>query len=272
VGDFNYVIARLDIGDKFYLLDATDPLLPFGVLPLRCLNDQGRVMCFDKPSYWMDMTTNQRKGDTYTLDLTLADNGKIKGTIIHYSLGYESYLKRKAIKKFNTIDEYVESLNENSHKMKILKSDITGIDSLDQPIKEQFEVEISPAFGGGASKDRIDFNPFILDFMATNPYKLAERTYPVDWGMPSDARYVLTMHLPEQYLVENPPKDYALAMPNQGGKFIINFIGEGNSFTFSHVKQFNKSVYSPEEYPYLKEFFNRMIQSEKGDIVFKKKS
>ncbi|MDB5017613.1 MAG: hypothetical protein JWQ84_2445, partial [Mucilaginibacter sp.] len=54
ISEFDYVVAKANIGDKSYLLDATDPLLPFGMLPLRCLNDQGRVFSLDKPSYWMD--------------------------------------------------------------------------------------------------------------------------------------------------------------------------------------------------------------------------
>ncbi|RZK18649.1 MAG: transglutaminase domain-containing protein [Pedobacter sp.] len=36
ISDFNYVVAKVNIGEKSYLLDATEPLLPFGLLPLRC--------------------------------------------------------------------------------------------------------------------------------------------------------------------------------------------------------------------------------------------
>ncbi len=108
--DFNYVIAKVNIGDKSYLLDATEPLLPFGMLPLRCINDQGRVFSLDKPSYWIDLSTGQRENETNTLDLTLQDNGKLKGTYTRYSSGYSGYLRRKEIKKYNSIDEYIESL------------------------------------------------------------------------------------------------------------------------------------------------------------------
>jgi len=77
--DFNYVVAKVDIDGKSYLLDATDPLLPFGVLPLRCLNDKGRVFSMDKPSYFMDMNLPQKERSSYSLDLTLQNDGKITG-------------------------------------------------------------------------------------------------------------------------------------------------------------------------------------------------
>ncbi|MET0574084.1 MAG: transglutaminase domain-containing protein, partial [Pedobacter agri] len=55
LSDFNYVVAKVNIGETSYLLDATEPLMPFGLLPLRCINDQGRVINLKKPSYWLDL-------------------------------------------------------------------------------------------------------------------------------------------------------------------------------------------------------------------------
>ncbi|OOQ59875.1 DUF3857 domain-containing protein [Mucilaginibacter pedocola] len=267
--DFNYVIAKANIGDKTYLLDATDPLLGFGILPLRCLNDQGRVMSLDKPSYWIDMPTKQRKAQTSAYDFTLQPNGKLKGTITAYYIGYDAYEKRKAIKKFNTTEEYVENLDEQLTKTKIISSEITNLDSLNLPITEKYEVEID-AFDKG-NQAKLAFNPFFFDRITNNPFKLTERLYPVDWGMPSDDRFILNMHLPDGYEVESAPQGLGISLPNGGGKFITNFAGEGNNFTFSNVFQLNKSVYEPEEYPYLKELYNKVIAAERAEIVFKKK-
>jgi hypothetical protein len=269
IGDFNYIVARVDIGDKNYLLDATDPLLPFGVLPLRCLNDKGRVMSLDKPSYWMDLNLAQRETSTHSLNVTLQEDGKIKGTWANYSVGYKAYEKRKAIKKFNTTDEYVEDLNSKLPKLKILKSEIINLDSLDKPLGEIYEIEAD--LYDKLNGNKLTFNPFLLDKISTNPFKLSERAFPVDWGMASDDRFTLTMHLPGQYVIETPPQTVAFALPNNGGKFLTNYETESNMFTFSHVIQFNKSVYSSEEYPYLKELYNKVIQSEQAEMVFKKK-
>jgi hypothetical protein len=78
--------------------------------------------------------------------------------------------------------------------------------------------------------------------------------------------------VPQQYTIENQPQPIAFGMPNQGGKFITDFQSDNNTFTFSYVTQLNKSVYSPEEYPYLKELYNKIILAERGELVFKKKS
>lgn len=269
IGDFNYVIAKVSIGDKSYLVDATDPLLPFGMLPMRCLNDQGRVFSLDKPSYWIDMNTNQRQNVTYALDLTLQEDGKMKGTITRFSSGYSGYKRRIEIKKYNSVNEYVESIAEKLHKTKIIKSDIVNIDSLDKPVGETYEVEMT--IYDNARHDRLSFSPFLLNQVSTNPFKLAERNFPVDWGMPSDERYILNIHLPQQYVIDNPPQPISIAMPNKGGIFFTAFDGDNQNFSFSYDTRFNKSIYSAEEYPYLKELYNKIILAQKTEFVFKKK-
>jgi hypothetical protein len=269
INDFNYIIAKVNIGDKSYLLDATDPLLSFGLLPLKCLNDKGRVINLDKPSYWIELSGLQKESTTQSLDLTLLDNGKLKGTITNYYSGYDGYLKRKAIKKFNSIDEYVENQDEKLPKLKILKSSISNLDSLDMPLGETFEVEID-AFDN-MNHNRLVFNPFLWDKITTNPFKLAERDYPVDWGMASDNRLILNMHLPDAYTVETPPQSVAFKMPGNGGMYASNFDSMGNTFTFSNITKFTKPIYTSEEYPYLKELYNKIILTQKADMVFKKK-
>jgi hypothetical protein len=267
--DFNYVIAKVNIADKSYLLDATDPMLPFGLLPLHCINDQGRVMSLNKPSYWIDLKASQKEASTYLFDLTLQANGKLKGTFKYFALGYEAYNTRKAIKKFNTVDEYIENQDERLTRMKILKADIQNLDSLDMPLAENYEVEFD--MYDGTNSDRLAFNPFIMNRVTENPFKLAERDYPIDWGAPSETRFMLTLHMPEQYTVETPPVQAALSLPNKGGMFFSEFNAQENTYTFSHIIQLNNSIYSAEEYPYLKELFNKIVQAEKADIIFKKK-
>ncbi|OIQ73191.1 hypothetical protein GALL_451740 [mine drainage metagenome] len=270
VNKFNYIIARANIGGKSYLLDASDPLMTFGMLPLQCLNDKGRVFSLDKPSYWIDLNLPQREKSTRTMELTLQDDGKLKGTITNYSIGYLAYKKRVAIKKFNTTDEYVEDIASKLPKLKIIKAEITNLDSLDNPVVEKYDVEINIYDKMGAAA--LTFNPFFLDKMTTNPYKLTERSYPVDRGMAGDYRTTLIVHLPPQYVVDNPPKPVGMALPNNGGRFLTDYqVSDDNSFTFSHIIQLNKSIYSSAEYPYLKELFNNIIQSEKAEMIFKKK-
>jgi len=146
-------------------------------LPLRCLNDEGRVMNLDKPSYWLPINTGQTRINSFVLDLTLTVDGKLKGTFIRNSIGYSAYERRKLIKKANSVDEFVEGMNSESSRFKFLNADIANLDSLDKPLTEKYEVEISEY--KSMYQQQLNFNQFLLDNINYNPYRLAERLTPL---------------------------------------------------------------------------------------------
>ncbi|WP_316829496.1 DUF3857 domain-containing protein [Pedobacter aquatilis] len=268
MSDFNYIIAKVNINGTSYLLDATEPLAPFGLLPLRCINDQGRVINLKKPSYWIDLVAGQKTSTSYIMEGKLADDGKIKGTITTHNTGYAALNKRKEIKKYNSIDEFVEKLDERMAKIQILKHQIKNVDSVENTLTEIYEVEFSPIANVG--KDDLYFNPFFINPVAKNPFNLNERTYPVDLGAASDERVIINIALPGKYEMTEKPKDLAIGLPNNGGRYLLKMLTEDGSLSFSQIIQFNKAIYHPEEYPYLKEFYSKILQNQKADVLLKK--
>ncbi|MGA9649718.1 MULTISPECIES: transglutaminase domain-containing protein [Pedobacter] len=268
ITDFNYLVAKVNIGDKSYLLDATDPLLPFGLLPLRCVNDQGRVINLKKASYWIDLTAFQKSTSSYIMDAKLNADGKITGTITIHNTGYEALNKRKEIKKYNSIDEYVEKLDERLPKLQILKHNIINIDSVEKTLTEIYQIDFSPM--GSLGNDELNFSPFFINPIVKNPFNLNERTYPVDLGAASEERIIISIALPGKFDVKEKPKDLAIALPNSGGRYLLKTNIDDNLVTFSQILQLNKAIYQAEEYPYLKEFYSKIIQNQKSDLLLKK--
>ncbi|MEJ6980370.1 DUF3857 domain-containing protein [Pedobacter sp. P351] len=264
--EFDYVICNVTIGETSYLLDATDPMLPFGLLPLRCINDKGRLINFDKPSSWIDLKASQKESKTLNLDLILDEEGKITGKMIVLSAGYEGYNKRYAIKKFNSTDEYVEDLDERYPKIKFSKAEIVNMDSLEKPLQELYEIEIKSQNNG-----HVNINPYFMNKITENPFKLTERTYPVDMGAPSETKVIMVLKFPEKFEVISKPPALALSLPNNGGRLLTQSTLEGNTLLVSYNMQLKNSIYSSEEYHYLKEFYNKIIQTQQADIILKKK-
>ena len=269
MSNFDYVIAKVNIGEDSYLLDASDPLLPFGMLPLRCLNDQGRAISMKNASYWVDLKASQKRSSIYTLKLDLNPDGKITGTLTTFSRGYEALAKRKQMKEFNSLEEFVENLDEKMPSIQIADYKISHLDSLEASLTEVYNIEIDAY--DNLEKDMIYLNPFIMDRMDENPFKLEERNYPVDMGAPLDTRITMTLTFPEEFEIVSRPDDKRLALPNKGGRFLSSVVVDGNQLVYAQATELEKSIYAPEEYHYLKELFNHIIQLQKTDIVFKKK-
>jgi len=269
MSNFDYVIAKVNIGDGSYLLDASDPLLPFGLLPVRCLNDQGRVVSMKNASYWIDLKASQKRTSIYTLKLDLNPDGKITGTLTNFSRGYEAFGKRQRMKDFNSLEEFVENMDEKMPSIKIVDYEIKNLDSLEASLTEVYTVEIDAY--DNLEKEMVYFSPFFMDRIEENPFKLEERTYPVDMGAPLDSRITMTLTFPEEFEIVSRPEDKRLALPNKGGRFLSSVEVSGNQLVYAQATELDKSIYQPEEYHYLKELYNQIILLQKTDIVFKRK-
>ncbi len=265
--DYNYVIAKVNIDTASYLLDATDPTLPFGMLPMRCLNGDGRALPEGKSSYWVDLNSQRRvKQDVY--DLTFTETGKLKGEYTRYSRGFEAYDRRAQIRQYSTFDEFVEERYSSSPRLNIGSATVENLDSLEMPLTEKYNVEYNLVDSGQHQK--IAFNPFLFDRKTINPFRLKERSYPVDMGTSTIDILSLSISFPSNYTIEYLPEVKSLALPDNGGKFVINSAVIDNRLVFSYMLQLNKPVYDADEYQQLKELFNRIINMQRADVVIKK--
>jgi Fe-S cluster assembly iron-binding protein IscA len=265
MSEFNYVIAKVNIQGTSYLLDATEPLAPFGLLPLRCINDQGRVINLKKPSYWIDLKASKKSLTNHILTGELYEDGKIKGTITTSRIGYDGINQRKEIKKYNSIEAYVEKLDERLTNIKIKNFKISNIDSVENALIEEYEVEFSVY--DPSHKEQSYINPFFINPIRKNPFNLKERTYPVDLGAAHEERLSINLQLPANYQVKEKPQDLSLGLPNNMGRYLLQISLNDRNLLMSQVLQFNKAIYTSEEYHYLKEFYNRIIQTQKMDIL-----
>lgn len=265
--DFNYVIAKVNIDGNSYLLDATEPLAPFGLLPLRCINDQGRVINLKKPSYWIDLKAAKRSSTSHSLIGKMSEDGKISAILTSHSLGFNALSLRKDMKRYSSLDEYVEKLDGRLTNIKIKNYKISNLDSVENALVEEYEVE----FNVGNTENTGNYlNPFFINPIKSNPFKLNRRNYPVDLGAASEQRIAINISLPEKIQLKEQPKDVSFALPNQGGRYILQTSLTDHNLTLNQQLSFNKAIYSPEEYHYLKEFYNQIIQTQKSDILLTK--
>lgn len=270
ISDFNYVVARVKIKDKVYLLDATDSFLPFGALPIRCLNGKGRVIPTKAASYWLDIVPTEKMKQTTIMNIALQPDGTFKGKLTNVSHGYDALSDRKTISSHNNQDEYIEELDEKWNKIKIKKYEITNLENLDLPLNQTYEVEIEGF--DNLNKNKLLLNPFFTQVWDKNPFTAKERLYPVDLGAPLETNLVVNLEYPTEFEPVNLPKPLLLTLPNNAGRYVFSVENLGNKIILNSVVSLKKPIYSAEEYHYLKELFSKIIESYKTSLVFNKKT
>ncbi|WP_343556590.1 hypothetical protein [Sphingobacterium sp.] len=264
LSDFDYIIACVDIDGIKYKLDASNSYLPFGELPLQCLNERGRIIYSKKSSDWYPLTAEESSDVNYLLEGTLNDQFKIKGKLTISSKGNKALLKRQHIAKFNSLEEYWEKLDEEMPNITLTKSSIQNLEDIDQLLIEEFDVtmDVSKQMGQGV----LVLAPNIIDRISYNPFKAQERTYPVDMGFKSKALYSIKLTIPDQYEIVEKPQNASLALPESAAKYRYVTQVNGNQLEILQSLVFNKPVFSVDEYFSLKELYSRIIQQQKLDI------
>jgi transglutaminase-like putative cysteine protease len=264
LSDFDYVIACVDVDGVKYKLDASNPYLPFGELPLQCLNERGRIIYSKKSSDWFPLTVEESSDVNYVLEGALDEQSKIKGKLTISSRGNKAFLKRQHIAKFNSLEEYWEKLDEEMPNVTLTKSSIQNLEEIDQLLIEEFDVivDVSKQMG----QDVLLLAPNIIDRISYNPFKAQERTYPVDMGFKSKTLYSVKLTIPDHYEIAEKPQNASLALPESTAKYRYVTQVNGNQLEILQSLAFNKPIFSVDEYFSLKELYSRIIQQQKLDI------
>jgi hypothetical protein len=271
ISEFNSVISGTVIGSKAYLLDATDPTIPFGMLPFHDLNSigWGRIVPIDKPSYWIKLVTPQKMLGSTSADLTF-DGSALSGTITAYSKSFGAYERRAAIAAYKPAGD-----KPTIPGLTVTKAENNAVDP-NATLTQTYQVQVNNQDKTGA----FTFVPFmlgkpvtqpfeLLDTLTTNPFVSDSRVYPVDFGMPSAYSFIFTLHLPAGYTIANPPQNITEDVDGIGS---INAVFSTDQSTVTYTLSYNldKAVYPVANYAKLKAFFDKIILAEKTPVTIKK--
>ncbi|MDY2587648.1 DUF3857 domain-containing protein [Winogradskyella aquimaris] len=259
--DFNYLILKVIIDEKDYFLDATEPYLSFGELPFRCLNQYGRLMDFEDGSYWEDIVVEDYSTISHRIHLNSFTSNGFNGLLGSKFSRYHAHDLKNAYKqnpftlKESRVNDY-KSININKHD--IVDS---GMDSAN--FQEKIEFTLEPEL----IADKIYLNPFIIKFFEVNPFKLQERTYPIDFGYKDSYTYTLSIDLGDNLKVLELPKPANIILPNQTGSFVFNIDLTDDILTLFFKVKFDKAIYGPEYYDALKLFMNNVVKTQNNTMV-----
>jgi len=265
---FNYVIAQVTIDGTSYLLDATDPLCPLNLLPARCLNGSGRLIC-EKGTDWVNLNPQKSYNYACTAELTLDPEGTMTGTMIIDRKDYAAYRFRKSLELEKSMEKYIESLENANNGLTIESYSHTNVDSIYHPVKEEYNVTIED--NARVTSDFIYFNPLLYEQIEANPFKLQERKYPVDYSYPRHEKYSVTINIPQDYKIEEEtPEPLHLTLPDNSAVFKYKISVEENKIHLENDFSINKSVFLFSEYQALKEFYDKMVEKHAEPVILKK--
>lgn len=267
VRKLNYVIAWVKIDSMKILLDATDKQSPFGFLPQRCLNGQGRIL-FDELSEDVDLTCNQNYFQNIVGNFVITENGDVNGTWNEIRKGYAAYNFRTDVADAKNKDDFVQSKQKETPGLSIEKYQFDNLDTLNKEINIKYDLSLTGHVE--STGDLLMIHPLLSEQLKENLYKTDERKFPVDYSYGYKSNYVAFFEIPQGYQVETLPKPVIMSLPNKDITYTYNIAVNTNKVQVLRKIAINKIMFLPEEYANLKEFYNQMVAKEAEVIVLKK--
>ncbi|WP_299117898.1 DUF3857 domain-containing protein [uncultured Winogradskyella sp.] len=265
ISDFNYLVINLKLNNESYLLDATDSYLPFGELPFRCLNGYGRQFDFKNGSNWIDIEAPNYSIHQYKFKLELAEDNTFFGNINSKTTGYPSHNTRRAF--FDNPENYYASYREENPIIDINKHEVLTKQKNDLSFEELIEINHQPDI----IDNKIYFNPFLIKFFDENPFKLEQRTYPVDFGYKDIYQYSMEIDLKNHLKIVETPDTVNIALPNKTGSAIFSTAAKNNKLTIFFKIKFDKAIYEPEYYEALKSFMSKIVEIQNNTVIILEK-
>jgi len=172
-------------------------------------------------------------------------------------------MKSKEIKQ-----GFIRKIESNNDGLSITEYSFNGLDSLYNPIREEYTINITNR--GDAAADMFYFNPLFFEQVRRNPFRLEERKYPIDYSYPRTEVYQLSLEIPEGYEVEEMPLPVKILLPENSASFEYSISSKDNKLVLINKISINKPVFISEEYPYLKEFYNKIVEKHAEPVIVKK--
>lgn len=264
--DFNFVLAAVRLDGNHVLLDGTDSSLPVGMLPFKCLNQQGRLISEDFTT-WVPLRSNEILKESSQATFALTASGGLSGTLNRRHEGYSAVFNRNKFQEQGE-EKYLKERYDDKG-WEVTEFTIENADKLSTELTESLTLEMQEAVT--VAGDRMYFQPLLMSRESENPLKLEVRNFPVDFGCPIETLSMVKIKLPEGYEVEEMPESTVLSLPDKSGTFRYGVNVMGDELTVFHSLRFNKPMYLPEEYLALKKFYELVVAKHTEQVVLKKK-
>ena len=265
--NFNNVIVAVIVDGKTYLLDATSRFSDIDLLPFADLNGQGR-MVDETHNGWISLDPGFISKLRQSCSFTISSAGELEGDLQQIFADHFATFFQTAYG--------VDDVEANVEKQ--IKKDFTSdvADSLKITYGEKgspmvtVKVHLKPDGVVSVAGNLMYIDPCVGFGNTTNPFVDVNRKFPINFGMPREETYMNQFVVPEGYTVEDLPKPMTIALPNNGGKFIYSCALNGDKLVVVSRLTIPNIVYSPLEYPNLKEFFNQIATKLQQKVVLKK--
>ncbi|MBL7802987.1 MAG: DUF3857 domain-containing protein [Saprospiraceae bacterium] len=254
-------------GEGGLLLDASSPFHVAGMAQEEIFNGYGWVLQAQSPR-WIRFAPPE-SAEVFMADLYLGEDGALSG---HFKLQLTGHLARRTRANLAKMPSGAFLKNRFTDKYPDAVLDSIRIENQDDAA-QALKIDFFARFPNAAQvANEFMYCAPISEFLfERNPFQTVKRLYPINFTYPIRSQYILTLHLPEGYTIEELPGNVNLVLPNDGGK-IVYTASKQSEQVVQITLRFNlrQLDFYPDEYDTVRLFFDKLTGKMEEQIVLKK--
>lgn len=265
---FNRAVIHIPIDStRYYLLDATEKSNQYNVIPSNLLNNFGLLLDKElKSSQTMFISTDIPSFEYLNLIADIKPDGKMTGRAqLHYTTYHRSEVIKRLLKDGEEKEKDFFVNNNNMIKVDSLQIEDNRSDSLFMKQNFRFEVDMS-----GSDDNYIFFTPNLFSSMKKNPFINENRKTIIDMGFRDQYNITGAYTIPSGFKADVLPKSLTLVMPDRSISFKRVIVEQEDKIMVRYLIEFKKSIFTPDEYPELHQFYKQMFDLWNEQVVLKK--
>ncbi|MDA3615862.1 transglutaminase domain-containing protein [Polluticaenibacter yanchengensis] len=260
---YNYVISSIFFDNESYFLDATQPYLSFGNLPLKCYNGNVRILNNEVSVAELETQHVIEKKITSIIGIPF-EKDKLDIAIQTNYPYFESSRIRENIQK-NGKDNYIKELKSKINNDYTVDSvSILNIDDKSEKIVTNIYIKVP------LTEDVNYLNPLFTEEQSESPFKSDTRYYPVELPYAINSVINTNITLPEGYEISEAPKSEKVAFMESLVHYNYLVAKKKNEIQLNCVNNVKQTFFEAEDYPHLKSYYNYIINKSKEQFVIKK--
>lgn len=260
IDHLNYVIVQANDGSRNYLIDASEPMLDFDMLPLRCLNVDALVVDA-KSEEWI--TTDKKINSVTIHDIKVGIDPSRQLVIADGTMTATAYDAMRLRSTYKGNAENLKKMLTDRGAQYVEDITASNYDEVSEPFIFSYKAE----YAGEYSGDDIIIHPFQGQSPSENIFKQTERRLPVSLTRRME-QFTTVIEIPEGYKVKYLPEP----MDNDHSIMAIRYsaVTDGKIIRIMAGYNIKKDVYYPLEYPSLKTMYGEMVRQLSDRIILTK--
>lgn len=264
LGNFNYVIAAVEIGKNVHLFDATSKQAKEGILPGRVWNSNGLFLKDDKAEL-ISLNNIKMSHSIHTTKAKINPDGTVTG---QYQDQDEGLLALNAKENFDeNPDKYEKQYKEN------FSVDFSNINSR---VLDNGEFRSTMNFASSNMMDDLGkrkiINPLLFLHQTKNDFdQQEERKYMIDFISPISKTKIVEIEIPEGYDVTDLPKNKKIITEDKEISYSYTVEKKDNKIVTVSKFEIKSADYPKEYYPAFKQIWKVISDSENQVMSLMKK-